>query len=57
MQECLRFLVYDSESIEVLLTKHAVRSLFLTDISLEQINRFKKTLNIQWAEDVLNIAS
>jgi hypothetical protein len=57
MQECLKFLVYDNESIEVLLTKYAVRSLFLTDISLEQINRFKKTLNIQWAEDVLNMAS
>ena len=57
IQECLKFLVYDIESIEVLLTKYAVRSLFLNDISLEQIHRFGKTLNIQWAEDVLNMES
>ena len=55
IQKCLKFLVYDIESIEVLLTKYAVRSLFLNDISLEQIHRFGKTLNIQWAEDVLNM--
>lgn len=56
-QECLKFLVYDSESIEVLLTKYAVRSIFLNEISLEQIHRFGKTLNIQWAEYILNMES
>jgi hypothetical protein len=56
-QECLKFLVYDSESIEVLLTKYAVHSIFLNEISLEQIHRFGKTLNIQWAEYILNMES
>jgi tetratricopeptide (TPR) repeat protein len=50
----LRHLVHDSDSIEKLLTKHAIHSLFLTDVSEELILRMNKTLNIQWAINIRN---
>ena len=52
IQECLKFLVYDSESIEVLLTKYAIHSLFLTNVTEEKILRLNKTLDIRWAIDI-----
>ena len=54
MQDCLQYIVHDSESIEKLLTKYAIRTMFLTDVSDEQVYRLNKSLGIQWAVDVYN---
>ena len=54
VQAALSQLVYDSESIETLLQKHALNQLFFGSASKEQINRLNKTLNIQWAIDIKN---
>ena len=54
MQDCLQYIVHDSESIEKLLTKYAIRTMFLTDVSDEQVYRLNKSLGIQWAVDIYN---
>ena len=52
VQASLSQLVYDSESIETLLQKHAGNELFFANAHKEKINRQNKTLNIQWMIDV-----
>jgi hypothetical protein len=54
MQDCLQYIVHDSECIEKLLTKYAIRTMFLTDVSDEQVYRLNKSLGIQWAVDIYN---
>jgi hypothetical protein len=54
IQNCLKHIVHDSDTIEKLLKKYAIRSIFLTDISDEQIHRLNKSLGIQWAIDIYN---
>jgi hypothetical protein len=52
VQAALSQLVYDSESIEILLQSHAVNELFFANAHKEKINRKNKTLNIQWMIDI-----
>jgi hypothetical protein len=54
IQDCLKYIVHDSDKIEKQLKKYAIRSMFLTDISDEQIHRLNKSLGIQWAVDIYN---
>jgi hypothetical protein len=44
----------DIESMEKLLQQHALHELFYKDASSEKIERFNRTLNIQWALDIKN---
>jgi len=53
VQEALSQLAHDSESIENLLQKHALREVFFGKASGEKINRLNRTLNIQWALDIV----
>ena len=52
VQAALSQLVYDSESIETLLQKHACNELFFAKTHKEKINRQNKILNIQWMIDI-----
>jgi hypothetical protein len=45
----------DIESFEMLLQKYALRELFIEDAIPEKIDRFNKSLNIQWAIDLKKI--
>ena len=54
IKNCLKHIVHDSDNIEKLLKKYAIRRIFLTDISEEQIHRLNKSLGIQWAIDIYN---
>jgi tetratricopeptide (TPR) repeat protein len=42
------------ESLELLLSKHALYELFFTDAKHQTIKRFNQSLNIQWAIDIKN---
>ncbi len=53
MQEALCLLANDSESIEALLQKHALYEVFLGNCGREKINQLNRTLNIQWAIDIV----
>jgi hypothetical protein len=53
MQAALRYLANDSESIENLLQKHALHEVFFGNASKEKINRLNRSLNIQWALDIV----
>ena len=44
----------DINNIELLLQLHALNQLFFEELSEEQIHRFNRTLNIQWAIDIKN---
>jgi hypothetical protein len=44
----------DLESINKLLQHHALHEVFFNDVSPEKIERFNRTLNIQWALDIKN---
>ena len=52
--EVLPFIVKDTESIENLLQKFALRELFFGAGKEELIKRLNRTLNIQWAIDIKN---
>jgi tetratricopeptide (TPR) repeat protein len=43
----------DVESKEIILYKHALNQMFFANAREEKINRFKRTLNIQWAIDII----
>jgi tetratricopeptide (TPR) repeat protein len=45
---------HDLKSMEKLLRHHAVHELFFQDTPTKQIERFNRTLNIQWAIDIKN---
>ena len=47
----------DVESIETILYKHALHELFFEEASTVKINRFNRTLNLQWAIDIKNSIS
>ena len=40
--------------METLLQQHALHELFFSDALSEKIERFNRTLNIQWAIDIKN---
>jgi tetratricopeptide (TPR) repeat protein len=44
----------DIESMEALLKRHAVHQFFFEDPSLAKIERFNRTLNLEWAIDIKN---
>ena len=48
------FYMNDLESINKLLQHHALHEVFFNDVSPEKIERFNRTLNIQWALDIKN---
>jgi mannitol/fructose-specific phosphotransferase system IIA component (Ntr-type) len=52
VQEALKQLAHDSESIENLLQKHALHEVFFRKSIPEKINRFNQTIDIQWAIDI-----
>lgn len=45
-------LANDSESVEMLLQKHALREVFFGQADTENINQLNRSLNIQWAIDL-----
>ena len=47
----------DVESIETILYMHALHELFFEEASTVKINRFNRTLNLQWAIDIKNSIS
>jgi hypothetical protein len=46
--------INDIESMEVLLQKHALHQLFFQEFSALKLERFNRTLNLQWAIDIKN---
>ena len=50
--QALPFLKDDSESIEHLLQTHAINELFFGELSTDEIHKYNRTLNIQWAMDI-----
>jgi hypothetical protein len=48
------FFMDDIDSLKKLLLRHALNHLFFQDSSLERMERFHRTLNLQWAYDVKN---
>jgi hypothetical protein len=52
VQEALKQLAHDSESIENLLQKHALYEVFFGKSGPEKINRLNQTVDIQWALDI-----
>ncbi len=52
IQEALCRLVDDSESIELLLKKHALTELFFNTSNPDKFKRLSNTLNIQWAMEI-----
>jgi hypothetical protein len=53
VQEALSQLVYDTDSIEVLLQKNAQYEIFFSSSATkEKLGRFNRTLNIHWALDI-----
>jgi hypothetical protein len=53
IQEALSHLAHDSESIETLLQKHALYEVFFGNADREKINQLNRSLNIQWALDIV----
>jgi hypothetical protein len=53
LQDSLPFFVGDSDSIEKLLQAYSQHEIFFNKSSKEKINRLNKTLNIQWALDII----
>ena len=53
VQEALSQLVYDTDSIEVLLQKNAQYEIFFSSATKEKLGRFNRTLNIHWALDIV----
>jgi len=49
-----RFYLNNLDSLETLLQKHALHQLFFQDSSAVKLERFNRTLNIQWAIDIKN---
>ncbi|MFM7381326.1 MAG: hypothetical protein ACKO2X_09535, partial [Bacteroidota bacterium] len=52
VQVALSHLAHDTESIENLLQKHALREVFFGQADPENINQLNRSLNIQWAIDI-----
>lgn len=52
-QKALPYLIHDSESLEIVLQKHALHETFLGNSTQEQLERLNQTLNIQWALDIV----
>jgi hypothetical protein len=52
LQEALSQLACDSESIEMLLQKHALHEVFFGTADWKKIDRLNHILNIQWALDI-----
>jgi hypothetical protein len=50
----LRYCINDIEFNETLLQKHALNKLFFEDASPSTIDRYNRTLNLQWAIDIKN---
>ncbi|MFM8318847.1 MAG: hypothetical protein ACKOAV_10815, partial [Bacteroidota bacterium] len=48
----LSHLAHDTESIENLLQKHALREVFFGQADPENINQLNRSMNIQWAIDI-----
>lgn len=48
------YLIRDSDSIEKLLQTYSQHGLFFNKPSTETVNRLNKTLNIQWALDIIS---
>ncbi len=53
IQQALSQLAHDSESIETLLQKHALHEVFFGNAGPDKINQLNRTLNIQWALDIV----
>jgi tetratricopeptide (TPR) repeat protein len=53
IQAALSQLTHDSESIETLLRKYALHEVFFGNAGRDKINRLNRTLNIQWALDIV----
>ena len=49
-----KFFFDDIDSLEKMLLRHALNNLFFQDSSREKIDRYNRTLNIQWAIDIKN---
>ena len=49
-----RYYINDIASMETLLQHYALHELFFNNASLEKIERYNRTLNIQWAIDIKN---
>jgi hypothetical protein len=47
-----KFFLDDFDSLEKMLLRHALNCLFFQNYSLEQMERFNRTLNIEWAIDI-----
>jgi hypothetical protein len=52
--KALHFCKSDIESMDKILKKHSLHELFFTDVKSDKIQRFNRTLNIQWAIDIKN---
>lgn len=50
--QALPLLKDDPESIEHLLQTHAINELFFGEATIEEIQKYNSTLNIQWAMDI-----
>jgi hypothetical protein len=50
----LKLLTEDPESFDILLQKHALNQIFFEELSEDKIQRFNRTLNLQWAIDLKN---
>jgi hypothetical protein len=53
LKDSLPFFIGDSDSIEKLLQAYSQHEIFFNKPSKEKINRLNKTLNIQWALDII----
>jgi hypothetical protein len=54
IQKAIPFLKDDTESMEHLLQLYAIHQLFFEQAEKEKINRYNRTLNLQWAIDIKN---
>ena len=53
VQEALSQLAHDSESVESILQSHALHEIFFGAADQKKFNRLNRTLNIQWALDIV----
>lgn len=53
VKQSLSFIINDSESLELFMQTYAQHELFFGNPSQEKINRLNKTLNLQWALDII----
>ena len=45
---------YDISNIEVALSFHSLQQLFFSNLPQEKLDRYNRTLNLQWAIDIKN---